>query len=185
MVINHLLNGMILQVPWDSQELLQIVPWAWRCLRWTPCHKRSFAGAQGCLDLLGAQTAWEMFFFLFFRMDSGWIFFIPKYMIIIWSNLGSCLILIFLDGCAKCQKVRKLEWFKYGIFMSFALNTRNIAICTAFGVFLFYPTTSKGPTSHPQGRRGTTTSSMRRSCLSSRSTGIFRVSSGTWTVTSQ
>ena len=132
------------------------MPWAWRCLRWTPCHKRSFAGAQGCLDLLGAQTAWEMCF-LFGWIRGGYFLYPNNYMIIIWSNLGSCLILIFLDGCAKCQKVGKLEWFKFGIFMSRALNTRNISICTAFGVF-FYPTTSKGSTSHPQGRRGTTTS---------------------------
>ncbi len=48
-----------------SEELLQIVPWAWRCLRWTPCHKLNFAGAQGCLDKHIRDV--------FFRMDSGWI----------------------------------------------------------------------------------------------------------------
>ena len=46
-----------------SEELLQIVPWAWRCLRWTPCHKLNFAGAQGCLD----KHIRDVFFFF------GWI----------------------------------------------------------------------------------------------------------------
>ena len=131
---------------------------------------------------LGHRDAWRCVFFFFRWIQAG--YYIPKYdyhMIPVW---GSCLILIFFSWIFQVKKLPQCSMVQVWNFHEFCPEHKEyFHLHSIRGVF--YPTTSKGPTSHPQGRRGTTTSSMRRSCLSSRSTGIFRVSSGTWTVTSQ